>query len=495
MVQDNGEDESVGKPADAICNWKEVVEEDVSKGPDKVNLEHEYSAKMHHQSDQRRGMDNERCLIHNKQKLKGMWRKMGHLCLKMVLFFDFAKGIYVKNFVALYDDRCTITTIKEIHRSVNDEQVKVVKDLWFWELVKFKPFEILKDIVSWAINNFDCERHCLHVHGKMMFVDEKEMESVLGIKSGTIDIIEALVKGNCDSALERELDFEIKKRNRENKASVIGYMYMLAILYMECFYPVGKRLLPETSRNLTRVLNWDKNRVLSRVKTLQGIGLFRGEDVPIVDIKELDVDDHLEGVHKRLDLLDQNMKELQGALEEVICICKSVETANRSVMEVAMNMMTMLKKDQEDELRDNRDDTREEEGRRQENSYMHYDELGGDVNDEIGVAGDKMPGYKIENELEKENPIEKYIGSDNQCNNMKIDKDCFSDGNHKLSRGEIGGEDDDPLNSVNLKSFLHDIQMAFEKQSSESSGEFNRARVAGVHTTHENDRKQGGLLK
>ncbi|KAI5649220.1 hypothetical protein M9H77_35225 [Catharanthus roseus] len=44
MVEDNREDESVRKLADAICNQKEIVEEDVSKGPDKVNLEHEHFA-------------------------------------------------------------------------------------------------------------------------------------------------------------------------------------------------------------------------------------------------------------------------------------------------------------------------------------------------------------------------------------------------------------------------------------------------------------------
>ncbi|KAI5678082.1 hypothetical protein M9H77_09032 [Catharanthus roseus] len=67
------------------------------------------------------------------------------------------------------------------------------------------------------------------------------------------------------------------------------------------------------------------------------------------------------------------------------------------------------KKGQEDELRDNTDDVREEEGRRQENLDMHVkmrdeyvlgttkwneedDQLGGDVNDEIGVVVNKMGG-------------------------------------------------------------------------------------------------------
>ncbi|KAI5653512.1 hypothetical protein M9H77_30699 [Catharanthus roseus] len=173
-------------------------------------------------------------------------------------------------------------------------------------------------------------------------------------------------------------------------------------------------------------------------------------------------------------------------------------------MEVVMNMMKMLKKSQEDELRDNMDDIREEEGRRQENSDIHCenegqfcsgnntkwneedDQLGGDLNDQIGVEGNKMAGWKFENELEKETAMEDYVIYNNQYNDMKIDKDCFD----KLSRGKISGEDDDPLNPVNLKGLLHVIKMAFEKQSSESSGEFNRARVGRVPTAYENDRKQ-----
>ncbi|KAI5669603.1 hypothetical protein M9H77_19456 [Catharanthus roseus] len=444
MVEDNREDESVRKPADTFCNWKEVVEEDINKGPDNVNLEHEHSA--HHQSDQRQGMDN------------GRWA--------FLLFFYFLC-------YALYDNRCTITTIKEIQHSLNDEQVKVVKELGFRELVKVKLFEIPKDIVSW----------CLNIHRKIVFVNEKDMESVLGINSGNVDIIEALVKQNCDSELERELGLEIEhgmivKRNRENKVSLIRCMYVLAILYMKHFYPVGERILLETFRNLTRVLNWNKNRLLSRVIALQGIGPFRGKDVPIVDVEELCMDVCLEGVHKRLDLLDQNMKQLrgglEGVLEEVPCIGESVEVANRSVMELVMNMITLLKKGQEDKLRDIRDDIREEEGRRQKNQIFNDDQLGGDVNDEIGVVGNKMAEWEIKNEEEKETRNKEFVGYDNEYNDMKIDKDGFSDRNDKLSKGEIGGEDDDLLNP----------------QSSESSREFNRAGVARIPTAHENDRKQ-----
>ncbi|KAI5667861.1 hypothetical protein M9H77_17714 [Catharanthus roseus] len=183
--------------------------------------------------------------------------------------------------------------------------------------------------------------------------------------------------------------------------------------------------------------------VLSRIIALRGIGLFRGEDEPIVDVEELGMDVCLEEVHKRLDLLYQNMKELRGGLEdvreEVTCIGKSVEAANRSVMEV------------EDELRDIWDDIREKEGRRfcsGNNTTWNEedDQLGGDVNDDIGVAGNKMVECKIQNEEKKETTNEKFVGSDNEYNDMKIDKDSFSDRNDKLSEGEIGGEDDDPLN-------------------------------------------------
>ncbi|KAI5663420.1 hypothetical protein M9H77_22743 [Catharanthus roseus] len=430
MVEDNGEDEYVRKPIDTFCNRKEVVEEGVvSKGPDNINLEHEHSA--------------------------------------------------------------INTLLKRDTSFMNDEQAKMIK-----------PFEISKDTVSWVVNNFDCERWSLNLHGKIVSIDEKDVENVLGIKSGVMDIIEALVKGNCDSALARKVGLEIehglialpkirerlmaidsyekefimkyvlfivgkflspltkssvrrsmlsllssikqirelnwskfvldsiviglKKRNRENKAS---------ILYMEHFYTIGERMLSEISRNQTRVLNWDENRVLSRVTALQSIGHFRGEDVPIVDVKKLGVDIHLEGVYKRIDLLDQNMKELRGGLEgvreEVTHIGKSVKASNRSVMEVVRKM----------KLRDIRDDIRGKEERSQKNSDVQCenkdrfcfgdstkwneedDQLGGDVNDEIRVAGNKMAEWKIANEKEKESPNEEYVRSDNEYNDMEIDKD------------------------------------------------------------------------
>ncbi|KAI5677870.1 hypothetical protein M9H77_08820 [Catharanthus roseus] len=338
--------------------------------------------------------------------------------------------------------------------------------------------------------NGRCEINCLNVQGKIVFVDEKDVESMLGIKSGTMDIIEALVKGNIDSALERELGLEIehpiialpkvrkrlivmdsygkefimkyvlfivgqflsplmkysvrrsmlkllsnierrelnwskfflvsvvisvRKQNKENKASFIGCVYILGMLYMGHFYPVREKMLPKMSRNLTRVLNWDKNSVLSW------------------------------GIHKRLNLSDQNMKQLRGGLEgvreEVACMGRSVEAANRSVMEVVMNVMIMLKKGQEDQLRNIREDIRKEEGRIQINSYIRCenkdrfgsgnstkwneeDEQFGDVNDELGVE-------------EKDTPNEENVGINNEYNDMKIDNDGFSDENDKLSEGEI----------------------------------------------------------
>ncbi|KAI5671514.1 hypothetical protein M9H77_11878 [Catharanthus roseus] len=178
--------------------------------------------------------------------------------------------------------------------------------------------------------------------------------------------------------------------------------------------------------------------VLSWVTTFRGIVLSRGEDVPIVDVEELGVDVHLEGVHKRLDLLDQNMKELREGLEavreEVTYIGKSMEATNRS-------------KGWEDELRD----IREEEGRRfyfgnSRKWNEEDDELGGDVNDEIGVVANKRAEWKTENEEEKETPNEEYVGFDNEYNDMKMDKDGFSDANDKFSERKIGVEDNNPLN-------------------------------------------------
>ncbi|KAI5669300.1 hypothetical protein M9H77_19153 [Catharanthus roseus] len=343
MVEENGEDESIGKSADAICSRKEVVEEDVSKGPDEVNLEHEHSAINAPSKRSKIGNGQRKVPKTPHAKVKGYVANNGAFVVKRIFF---------RIQLALYDNRSTITAIEEIHYSWNDEQVKVIKELEFGELVNIKPFEIPKDIVSWGA-----------------------------------ELVKVCSGFYCNG---------VRKRNKENKASVIGCVYVLT------------------------------------------------------------------GVHKRLDLLDQDMEELRGDLEgvweEVKCISKSVEAANRSVMEV------------EDELRDNRDNIRKEEGRRQENSYMHCenegrfcfgnsakwneedDQLGGDVNDEIGVAGNKIPGWKIENEQDKETLIEEYVGSYNQYNDMKIDNDCFSDGDDKLSGGEISGE--------------------------------------GVLTAHENDRKQ-----
>ncbi|KAI5668729.1 hypothetical protein M9H77_18582 [Catharanthus roseus] len=436
MVEDDGEAESIGKLVDTFCTRKEIVEEDVTKGHDEVNFKHENSAINAPSKRSKMGNRQRKVPKTQKTKVKGYVEYIGTF---FIFFSDLASMVHVLfswvgfNLQALYNNCCTITTIKGIHRSLNDEQVKVVKELGFGELVKIKPFEIPEDIVLTILT----------------VNDDEEVESVLRIKSDTIDIIEALVKGNYDSELEREFDFEIEhgmipKWNRENKASVVGCVY---ILYMECFYLFGERMLLETSRNLTRVLNWDKSRVLNRVIALRGIGLFRGEDISIIDIEELGVDVRLEGVHKRLDLLDQNIKELRGCSEgvrkEVTCIGKSVEAAIRSIMKVVMKIITMLKEGLEDKLRD---DIREEERRRQK---------------KFSYAFNKMAGWKIENEQEKETPIEEYVGSDNQYNDMKIDKDCFSDGNNKLSEGKTGGKDDDPLNSVYLKGLLYDIKTTF----------------------------------
>ncbi|KAI5667166.1 hypothetical protein M9H77_17019 [Catharanthus roseus] len=355
VVEDSGKDESVGKPING-------------------------------RSDQRWGMDSGRCLKHNKQRLKvGYLHQIAEGRNPGSVSFSFLKkAIQVRYRLGISGNikinELTKYQINQIEQMIGQDHVV------HWELKRGEQADIERlisiscyrgirhqdgspvrgshltvvsnlisglgsvrksmawaqssqfgikglDIVSWVVNNFDCKRWCLNIHEKIVFVDEKEVESVLGIKSVTVDIIESLVKGNCDSALERELGLEIehgmivllkirerlivmdsyekefimkyvlfimgkflsplmkssvrksmlsllssierirelnwskfvldsivigvRKWNKENKASVIGCVYVPAILCMERFYPVGEGMLPKTSRNLTKALNWD----------------------------------------------------------------------------------------------------------------------------------------------------------------------------------------------------------------------------------------------
>ncbi|KAI5658867.1 hypothetical protein M9H77_27660 [Catharanthus roseus] len=289
-----------------------------------------------------------------------------------------------------------------VHRSLNDDQVKVIK-----------PFEYLRTSCRGLLKFFYCERWRFNVHGKIMFVDEKDIKSMLGIKR------------NCDTALERELGLEIEHgmivlpKIRERLIAIDSYGKEFIMKYV--LFIVGKFLSPLTKSLQIRELNWSKfvlNSIVISVRKwnrenkgsitdLRDIGVFRGENIPIVDVEELGMDVHLDGVHKRLDLLDQNMKQLRGGLEgvreEVACIGKSVKAANRSVTEV------------KDELRDIRDDIREDERIRQKNSDIQYenkDKFGSgnrDVNDETGAASNKMVEWKIENKEAKETSNEYYL--------------------------------------------------------------------------------------
>lgn len=51
---------------------------------------------------------------------------------------------------------------------VSCSQAKVVEEIGFGELMKVKPFEILRDIVSWVLNHFDASTMCIETHEKMV---------------------------------------------------------------------------------------------------------------------------------------------------------------------------------------------------------------------------------------------------------------------------------------------------------------------------------------
>ncbi|KAI5663188.1 hypothetical protein M9H77_22511 [Catharanthus roseus] len=81
----------------------------------------------------------------------------------------------------------------------------------FGELMKVKGFEIRKDMSSWVVDRFESESNVLEVHVNTVNVTKKDVERILGVKSGTIDIGEFLVKGNCEPEIEMELNLQLEE--------------------------------------------------------------------------------------------------------------------------------------------------------------------------------------------------------------------------------------------------------------------------------------------
>lgn len=112
-----------------------------------------------------------------------------------------------------YRNQCSTTPIAEISASLNDARRKVVEEIWFGELMKAKRFEInlkkkrichlrslTSSIVSLIFGSTRQGCKCLFffffIGIKSVNVSKKDVERILGVKSGTIDIRKFLVKGN-----------------------------------------------------------------------------------------------------------------------------------------------------------------------------------------------------------------------------------------------------------------------------------------------------------
>lgn len=78
-------------------------------------------------------------------------------------------------------------------------------------LMKVKEFDVPNDISSWVVDQFDSCTLCLNVHCKIILINEKVEENILGVEY----ISKNCLRGYCN--LEQENQLQIKSRTTNYK--------------------------------------------------------------------------------------------------------------------------------------------------------------------------------------------------------------------------------------------------------------------------------------
>lgn len=84
---------------------------------------------------------------------------------------------------------------------LNKSQLQVVIDLGFGDLLQIMCFNVPYELLLWPVNRFDCDMVYLRVHKRRVEIREEDVERILGLNWGNIDISSFLVKGEIDKKL------------------------------------------------------------------------------------------------------------------------------------------------------------------------------------------------------------------------------------------------------------------------------------------------------
>ncbi|KAI5681926.1 hypothetical protein M9H77_03154 [Catharanthus roseus] len=117
-----------------------------------------------------------------------------------------------KQFMAKYKSRCSSHAMTDLISQLNKSQLEAVRDIGFGDLLKIKCFNSPYELLSWLIDRFDYDRRCLRVHNRDIEIREEDIERILGLKRGNINISSLLVKGEIDNKLESDLNLVVKNR-------------------------------------------------------------------------------------------------------------------------------------------------------------------------------------------------------------------------------------------------------------------------------------------
>ncbi|KAI5657358.1 hypothetical protein M9H77_26151 [Catharanthus roseus] len=150
---------------------------------------------------------------------------------------------------------------------------------------------------------------CLRVHNRDVEIREEDVERILGLKRGNIDI--------------SNLVLHIKRTQSYARSNVSGCIVLLMFVYLERFLPVGEGVKPLEKRLLPRIRDLSEDKINTR-------------NVEMVEILACPKETALVVIHKRLEIIDNGMMEIREDMKrlriKIVEKLKNVEDNKKMMM-------------------------------------------------------------------------------------------------------------------------------------------------------------------
>ena len=147
--------------------------------------------------------------------------------------------------------RCSPGMIVKLIQKLSEAQKKAIQDIGFGGLLGLKCKVLRRDLCAWLVDQFDPISCVLNIHGKSLKLSPKDVEHILGLRYGGIDVETSgpaqKINGLCKSMFSGMKDISLKYLNeklQEMKEDSDDFLRVFVLFSLGCL------LCPSTKNSI-----------------------------------------------------------------------------------------------------------------------------------------------------------------------------------------------------------------------------------------------------